>query len=137
MAMRARLTEVWQNCRMRLHVASPRAFALSLVLLLPVAALAADPTERLDVAQRGYDVSKASWKAGATDFTQVATWSKRLWEAQREADLATADADYVARMRELEAQAVTRIKAGAANQLEGLNAAWLRGEAEAAVKRKK
>lgn len=102
-----------------------------LVLLLAAAPVfAAAPNERLDVALRAYRLSATGYREGRVPQDTVATWSQRVWELQKADKLPNAGADYLYRMKELERVAATRVKSGSANELELLNAQYLRLEAE-------
>jgi hypothetical protein len=101
------------------------------------AAPVADNAARLDLALRAYGLASAGYRQGNVQHQVVAMWSTRLYELQKEAGAAAAGTDYVYRMKDLENIATARLKDGRGTQLEVLDAAFLRAEAELVVKRGK
>jgi outer membrane protein TolC len=92
--------------------------------------------QRLEISQRALELGKEMYARGlSSDVPELATWSRRVMEAQRE--LAANDdernrvvQDYLARMKELESLAESRLKAGLGTEYDTLSARFMRVEAE-------
>jgi hypothetical protein len=76
---------------------------------------------RVDAAAKAYAAALTHWKAGQVTADVVYLWSVRWFVAEREQPLtgkklATAAADHLARMTELETQVEAMFKAGAVSE---------------------
>jgi hypothetical protein len=107
-------------------------FALALSILLTQTP--SSPTQKIDVAKQGWDLASKNYGAGSITIEQVATWSTRLYEAEK-SDPAAAQR-HLERLRELEKRAQERFNQGMATKLETLTVSYLRLQAEELLQKK-
>jgi hypothetical protein len=102
----------------------------------PEPAPASFAQQRLEISQRAMELGRELYMRGLnTDLPELATWSRRIMEAQR--DVAANDdernrvvQEYVTRMKDLESLADSRFKAGLGTEYDTLAARFMRVEAE-------
>jgi hypothetical protein len=121
------------------HVRSCSILLLVLGVLLgtgaPPSALAQKPpvvplVGLAEAAGRAFASARELYRNGRESAEVVYVWSKRWMDAARKERVATARADHLRRMQDLETLARQRYGAGAASQLEKLAAEYYRIEAE-------
>lgn len=98
----------------------------------PLSAVAAlKQKQAADAARNAFEDAFARYGSAAIGIDEVATWSRRTYDADPDrGSLATATA-YADRARRLEREAQRRIASGSAAKADGLAAAYYRAEAEA------
>lgn len=87
--------------------------------------------QRLSYAQQAFGLAHSMYRAGNISADAAATWSLRIYEAQKDsAGPATAAKEHLERMIALEKLAVERVQSGAAPVLDKMTVAWFRAQAE-------
>lgn len=99
----------------------------------PVAPTAAGggPTateQRLSYAQQAFGLAHSMYRQGNISADAAATWSLRIYEAQK--DVPTAAKEHLDRMLALEKLAIERVQSGSAPVLDKMTVAFFRAQAE-------
>ena len=84
--------------------------------------------QRLSYAQQAFGLAHSMYRAGNISADAAATWSLRIYEAQK--DSPTAAKEHLDRMVALEKLAIERVQSGAAPVLDKLTVAFFRAQAE-------
>ncbi len=84
--------------------------------------------QRLSYAQQAFGLAHSMYRQGNISADAAATWSLRIYEAQK--DSPTAAKEHVDRMVALEKLAIERVQTGAAPVLDKMTVAFFRAQAE-------
>ena len=84
--------------------------------------------QRLSYAQQAFGLAHSMYRAGNISADAAATWSLRIYEAQK--DSPTAAKEHVDRMVALEKLAIERVQSGSAPVLDKMTVAFFRAQAE-------
>lgn len=84
--------------------------------------------QRLSYAQQAFGLAHSMYRAGSISADAAATWSLRIYEAQK--DSPTAAKEHLDRMIALEKLAIERVQSGAAPVLDKMTVGWFRAQAE-------
>lgn len=99
----------------------------SLVLAQPAPAKPA--AQKLAAAQQAYQLTFGAFRTGSGRVEEVAEWSRRIYEAQKDSDKAAAKS-HLDRLLALEKLVVQRHQKGDATALEVQTITWFRADAE-------
>ena len=84
--------------------------------------------QRLSYAQQAFGLAHSMYRAGSISADAAATWSLRIYEAQK--DSPTAAKEPLDRMVALEKLAIERVQSGSAPVLDKMTVAFFRAQAE-------
>jgi hypothetical protein len=84
--------------------------------------------QRLSYAQQAFGLAHSMYRAGSISADAAATWSLRIYEAQK--DSPTAAKEHLDRMLALEKLAIERVQSGSAPVLDKMTVAFFRAQAE-------
>ena len=84
--------------------------------------------QRLSFAQQAFGLAHSMYRQGNIGADAAATWSLRIYEAQKDAP--NAAREHLARMVALEKLAIERVQSGAAPVLDKMTVAFFRAQAE-------
>ena len=84
--------------------------------------------QRLSSAQQAFGLAHSMYRAGSISADAAATWSLRIYEAQK--DSPTAAREHLDRMVALEKLAIERVQSGSAPVLDKMTVAFFRAQAE-------
>ena len=84
--------------------------------------------QRLSYAQQAFGLAHSMYRAGNIGADAAATWSLRIYEAQK--DSPTAAKEHLDRMVALEKLAIERVQSGSAPVLDKMTVAFFRAQAE-------
>lgn len=73
---------------------------------------------RIDAAKKAYGLFEIQLNAGATTVDTVYLWSRRWYDAERDAGVKTAGADHFARMTKLKTLVAANVSSGTASSAE-------------------
>jgi hypothetical protein len=87
--------------------------------------------QKLSYAQQAFGLAHSMYRQGTISADAAATWSLRIYEAQKESpNAATAAKEHLDRMVALEKLAIERVQSGSAPVLDKMTVAYFRAQAE-------
>lgn len=87
--------------------------------------------QKLSYAQQAFGLAHSMYRQGTISADAAATWSLRIYEAQKESpNAATAAKEHLDRMVALEKLAIERVQGGSAPVLDKMTVAYFRAQAE-------
>ena len=87
--------------------------------------------QRLSYAQQAFGLAHSMYRAGSISADAAATWSLRIYEAQKDSPTgATAAKEHLDRMQALEKLAIEQVQSGSAPVLDKMTVAFFRAQAE-------
>ena len=84
---------------------------------------------RIDAAKKAYSLYEIQFTAGLVTTDTLFTWSRRWYEAEHDAGVKTAGADYYARSTKIQALVAKRVATGTASTADGAAADYFVAEA--------
>ena len=85
---------------------------------------------RIDAAKKAYTIYEAQYAAGVATSDALFTWSRNWYQAEHDAGLKSAGADYLARATKIQALVSKRIATGTATQADAAAADYYVAEAQ-------
>lgn len=97
----------------------------------PPVDVASAAAQKLSYAQQAFGLAHSMYRQGTISADAAATWSLRIYEAQKESpNSATAAKEHLDRMVALEKLAIERVQSGSAPVLDKMTVAFFRAQAE-------
>ena len=97
----------------------------------PPVDVASSAAQKLSYAQQAFGLAHSMYRQGTISADAAATWSLRIYEAQKESpNSATAAKEHLDRMVALEKLAIERVQSGSAPVLDKMTVAFFRAQAE-------